>query len=220
MCTGRVDPAIVARAFRKGLDGLMVVGCYFGDCHYISGNVQAKAKIDMTRRLFKHIGINAERLSFQQCSSGEATRFVQLVTEFDDRIRSLGPIGGGGDGLKAPEIFEKLQAAEDVLAGEKIRWVIGKRTDFMSCGNKYSEVFTDHEFSRAIDMIIVEETEVQEILRRMRDGARSVKDLAKTLAIPAERVFRHVSALKRRGFIEVEKIQGRTPFYHLVSQEG
>ncbi|MBW2201646.1 MAG: hydrogenase iron-sulfur subunit, partial [Deltaproteobacteria bacterium] len=70
MCTGRIDPAIVARALKKGLDGLLVVGCYFGDCHYISGNVQAKAKIDMTRRLFRHIGVNEERLSFQQCSSG------------------------------------------------------------------------------------------------------------------------------------------------------
>jgi sugar-specific transcriptional regulator TrmB len=68
-------------------------------------------------------------------------------------------------------------------------------------------------------MIIVEETEVQEVLRRMRDGARSVKDLSRILAIPAERVFRHVSALKRRGFVEIEKIQGRTPFYHLVPQE-
>ena len=58
MCTGRVDPATVAKAFKKGLDGLMVVGCYFGDCHYISGNVEAKAKIDMTRRLLKYIGVN------------------------------------------------------------------------------------------------------------------------------------------------------------------
>jgi len=47
MCTGRIDPAIVAGAFKKGLDGLLVVGCYFGDCHYITGNHQAKAKMDM-----------------------------------------------------------------------------------------------------------------------------------------------------------------------------
>ena len=73
MCTGRLDPALVAKAFKKGLDGLMVVGCYFGDCHYITGNYQAKAKIEMTRRLFKHIGVNEERLAFRQCSSGEAS---------------------------------------------------------------------------------------------------------------------------------------------------
>ena len=96
MCTGRIDPAIVAKAFRKGLDGLLVVGCYFGDCHYISGNVQAKAKVDMTRRQFKHIGINEARLAFRQCSSGEASVYVDIVTRFDQKIRDLGPIGVGG----------------------------------------------------------------------------------------------------------------------------
>ena len=89
MCTGRVDPATVARAFKKGLDGFMVVGCYFGDCHYITGNVQAQAKMEMTRRLFKHIGVNEDRLAFRQCSSGEASVFVELVNEFDEKIRSL-----------------------------------------------------------------------------------------------------------------------------------
>jgi coenzyme F420-reducing hydrogenase delta subunit len=219
MCTGRVDPAIVAKAFKKGLDGLMVLGCYFGDCHYITGNVQAQAKIEMTRRLFKHIGVNEDRLSFQQCSSGEATRFVQLVTEFNEKIKSLGPLGGEGDPVKAPEIFQKLEAAEAVLAGEKIRWVIGKRTEFLESGNKYGEVFTDHEFNRAIDMIILEEADVQEILAKLKEGAQSVKGLASTLAIPSERVFRYVTALKRKGMIELDKISDRTPFYQLVPQE-
>jgi len=219
MCTGRVDPAIVAKAFKKGLDGLLVVGCYFGDCHYITGNFQAKAKIDMTRRLFKHIGVNEDRLSFRQCSSGEASVFVQLVTAFDAKIRELGPLGEGGDPLKAPEIFNKLKAAEAVLAGEKIRWVIGKRSPFLETGNKYDEIFTEHEFNRAIDMIIVEEMEVQEILRILNEGAQSVKDLSQTLAIPSERVFKYVTALKRKNMVTLDKVSGRTPIFQLVPQE-
>jgi F420-non-reducing hydrogenase iron-sulfur subunit len=122
MCTGRLDPVLVAKAFRKGLDGLLVVGCYFGDCHYITGNAQAKAKIDMTRRLFRHIGVNEERLAFRQCSSGEASVFVQLVTEFDEKVRKMGPLGGDGVPLRGPAIQKKLEAAEAVLGGEKIRW--------------------------------------------------------------------------------------------------
>jgi len=219
MCTGRIDPAIVARALKKGLDGLLVVGCYFGDCHYISGNVQAKAKIDMTRRLFRHIGVNEERLSFQQCSSGEASVFVKIVSTFDTTIRDLGPIGGGGDRLEAPEIFEKLEAAEAVLAGEKIRWLIGKRTEFLESGNKYGEIFTEHEFNRAIDMIIVEETEVQEILGKLKEGAQSVLSIANALAIPSERVFRYITALIRKDMIRLDKVSERTPFYQLVPQE-
>jgi len=216
MCTGRVDPAVVARAFKKGLDGLMVVGCYFGDGHYISGNYQARAKIDITRKLFDHIGVNKERLVFRQCSSGEASVFVKLVSEFDEKIKALGPIGEGGDRLKAPEIFEKLKIAEAVLAGEKIRWVIGKRTPFLETGNIYGEIFTEHEFSRAIDMIIVEETEVQEILGRLKDGARSVRDLSKDLAIPSERVFRYVTALVRKEMVRLDAVSDRIPRYRMA----
>ncbi len=219
MCTGRIDPAIVVKSLKKGLDGLMVLGCYFGDCHYISGNYQAKAKIDMTRRLLKHVGVNEERVSFQQLSSGEGARFAELVNNYAKVIKDIGPIGGDGDRLKAPEIFKKLETAEAVLAGEKIRWVIGKRTPFLETGNMYGEIFTEHEFNRAIDMIIVEETETQEVLGRLKEEAQSVKDLAAALAIPAQRVFRYITALKRKDMIKLDKVSGRTPVYQIVSQE-
>jgi coenzyme F420-reducing hydrogenase delta subunit len=219
MCTGRIDPAIVAGAFKKGLDGLLAVGCYFGDCHYITGNHQAKAKMDITRKLLKHSGLNEDRLAFRQCSSGEASVFVDIVTEFTEKIRSLGPLGSGSDQLKGPELTKKLETAQAVLDSEKIRWVIGKRTPFLEEGNMYGEIFTEHEFNRAIDMIIVEETEVQEILGKLKEGAQSVKDLAKALAIPTERVFRYITALKRKDMVALENISDRTPIFQLVSQE-
>jgi coenzyme F420-reducing hydrogenase delta subunit len=220
MCTGRNDPALTAKAFQKGLDGLLVVGCYFGDCHYITGNHQAKAKLDMTRKLFHHVGLNEERLSFRQCSSGEASVFVEIVTAFTEKIREIGPLGGSGDRVPFPALHKKLEAAQAVLAGEKIRWVIGKKTPFLQTGNMYGEIFTEHEFNRAVDMIIVEETELQEILIKLRDGAQSVADLAKALAIPTARVFRYMTALKRKGFVYVDKVMGRTPLYQLATQEG
>jgi F420-non-reducing hydrogenase iron-sulfur subunit len=219
MCTGRVDPVIVAEAFKKGLDGLLVVGCHFGECNYIRGNYQAKGKLDMARRLIKHLGVNEERLSFQQCSSGEGALFAEIVGKFSETIRELGPIGGEADRVKEPEIFKKMEIAEAVLAGEKIRWVIGKRTPFLETGNMYGEIFTEHEFNRAIDMIIVEETEVQEILAKLKEGSKSVKDLAKALSIPSERVFRNITALKRKGMIKLEEVSGRTPIFQLVPQE-
>ena len=83
----------------------------------------------------------------------------------------------------------------------------------------YGEIFTEHEFNRAVDMIIVEETEVQEILGKLEQGAHSIKDLAKTLAIPSERVFRYINALKRKGLVTLEKVSGRTPIFQLVPQE-
>jgi biotin operon repressor len=210
---------MVAKAFKRGLDGLMVVGCHFGECHYVSGNVEAKAKIEVTRRLFRHLGVNEDRIAFRQCSSSEASVFVKLVNEFDELIKTLGPLGGDGDRLKAPEIFKRLETAESVLAGEKIRWLLGKRTPFLDSGNRYGEVFTEHEFNRAIDMIIVEETEVQKILTKLGEDNQSVKDLAMALEIPSERVFRHITALRRKNFVVVDKVSGRSPIYQLVPQQ-
>ena len=97
--------------------------------------------------------------------------------------------------------------------------MIGKRTEFLESGNKYGEIFTEHEFNRAIDMIVVEETEVQEILEKLQEGAQSVKNLAKTLAIPSERVFRYITALVRKDLVTLQTISGRSPLYQLVPQE-
>jgi len=216
MCTGRLDPVIVAEAFLKGLDGLLVVGCHFGDCHYVSGNYHAKARIDMIKRLFRHIGVNEERVEFNQCSSGEAQRFVEIVTDFDKKIKEIGPLGEDGDRVKKPEIFHKLEIAKRVLSGEKMRWVMGKRMPFLETGNMYGEIFTEHEFRRAIDMIIVEETDVQEILSRLEKGPASVKELSEELNIPSERVFRYVLALKRKGFIGMKEIKDHQPIYQIT----
>ena len=215
MCTGRLDPALVVHAFLKGLDGLMLVGCYFGDCHYISGNHEARAKTNMTLRLFRHVGIDENRLAFKQCSSAEGTRFVELVTEFTTRIRELGPLGQEAENTQQSELKENLESIHAVLAGEKIRWVIGKRTEFMERGNMYGEKFTDHEFNRTLDMIIVEEFELQQIMRKMKLGAQSVKELAAALNIPEQRVFRSITALRRKGLADISSIRDRTPIYHL-----
>ena len=219
MCTGRIDPATVAGAFKKGVDGIMVVGCYFGDCHYITGNHQAQAKMNMTQKLLAYNGMNPERVRFAQCSSGEASRFVELVTEFQGKIRELGPLGNGSDKFEGEALTRKLEVAENVLAGEKMRWVIGKRSVFMEEGNKYGEIYTDHEFSRAIDMVMVEETHVQEILQNLGDAPQSVRSLAEKTGLPAERVFRYVTALKRKEMVALDHMAGRTPVYAIIPQE-
>ena len=62
MCTGRVDPATVVRALKKGLDGLIVIGCHFGDCHYISGNLVARRKFAVLKNFLGYLGVEPERV--------------------------------------------------------------------------------------------------------------------------------------------------------------
>jgi F420-non-reducing hydrogenase iron-sulfur subunit len=92
MCSGRVSPEMVLRAFRAGADGVLVMGCHIGDCHYASGNHRTAKRIPLVRNLLGYIGINPERLQLEWVSSAEAPRFVQVTTAFVDRIRALGPL--------------------------------------------------------------------------------------------------------------------------------
>ena len=152
MCTGRVDPTMIAEAFINDADGVMVVGCHFGDCHYITGNVQGKIKVGLAERVLTYVGLSPKRISFDQCSSAEGERFVKLVTDFNQGVRELGSLGTG-DGLPLSELKEKLPIAKTVLAKEKLRWVAGKFTVFAAEGNKYGEIFTEHEMWRTLDNI-------------------------------------------------------------------
>ena len=91
MCSGRVSPELVLRAFREGADGVLVLGCHIGDCHYVSGNHRTAKRIPVLRRILEYIGIEPERLRLDWVSSAEALKFQQVVNEFTETIKELGP---------------------------------------------------------------------------------------------------------------------------------
>ena len=98
MCTGRVTPAFVLKSFQDGADGVLVAGCHPGDCHYISGNLKCEKIIDTTERLIDVLGIGRDRLHLEWVSASEGSRFAQVVTEFTDHVRELGPLLGKSQG--------------------------------------------------------------------------------------------------------------------------
>lgn len=91
MCTGRLDPVYVLEAFKRGADGVLIAGCHFGDCHFISGNYKAQRRVVLLKRILEQLGVEPQRLRFETVSAGEAHRFVKIVTEVVDEITKLGP---------------------------------------------------------------------------------------------------------------------------------
>jgi coenzyme F420-reducing hydrogenase delta subunit len=89
MCSGRVEPGLLLEAFRKGADGVMVLACHPGDCHYKEGNLRAYARAELLGRLLPQLGIPAERFYFGYVSAAEADKFSQVTGDFVARIRSL-----------------------------------------------------------------------------------------------------------------------------------
>jgi coenzyme F420-reducing hydrogenase delta subunit len=217
MCTGRVDPTLVVDAFMEGADGIMVVGCHFGDCHYISGNYQANVKVGLASRTLGYVGLNPGRVAFNQCSGAEGDRFVSLVTAFDATISEMGPLGSA-EGLPLAELKDRLVTAKMALASEKLRWVAGKFTEFENIGNKYGERFTKHEMWRTMDTLVIDEIATHGILKEMQKGAASVKDLSEKLAIAPPDALKYVLALQRRGFVGLAGIDGATPRYQVLER--
>ncbi len=82
MCTGRVDPAFVLRAFSNGADGVFIGGCWPGECHYVTeGNYQAYSMMLLTRKILGHIGINPERLRLEWVSASQGIRFAEVMND-------------------------------------------------------------------------------------------------------------------------------------------
>jgi coenzyme F420-reducing hydrogenase delta subunit len=91
MCSARVDPEFIMRAFRKGADGILVAGCHPGDCHYISGNYKTLRRVTLLKAVLKDLGLEPERLRLEWISAAEGEKFQKVITEFIEQIRKLGP---------------------------------------------------------------------------------------------------------------------------------
>lgn len=92
MCSGRVEPTLILEAFQKGADGVMVLACHPGDCHYKQGNLRAFCRAELLERLMPQLGINPARFCFDYVSAAEAEKFSQLTGEFSARLRLLGQV--------------------------------------------------------------------------------------------------------------------------------
>jgi F420-non-reducing hydrogenase iron-sulfur subunit len=92
MCTGRMDPTFIAKAYQLGADGVIVSGCHPGDCHYQEGNYKALRRVHLLRRLLAGFGIDPERLRLVWVSASEGDEWAATANEMAGEIRALGPL--------------------------------------------------------------------------------------------------------------------------------
>ena len=95
MCSSRVDPQHILWAFKNGAWGVLIGGCHPGDCHYQSGNYKTLRRVTMLKKMLEPLGIEPERLRLEWISAAEGKRFVQVMDEFIDHIREMGPVEAG-----------------------------------------------------------------------------------------------------------------------------
>ena len=100
MCSGRVEPALVLKAFACGADGVLIAGCHPGDCHYMEGNYKAARRIPLLKEMLKQFGIEEERVRLEWVSASEGDRFAAIVKDMTAKIKELGSYNMG---MKRPQ---------------------------------------------------------------------------------------------------------------------
>ncbi len=91
MCTGMVHPNLVVEALTRGADGVLVLGCHPGDCHYLEGNLRADARREAIALLLEDLGLERERFRLEWVSASEGPRFARVVSEMVAALKQLGP---------------------------------------------------------------------------------------------------------------------------------
>jgi F420-non-reducing hydrogenase iron-sulfur subunit len=91
MCTGRIDPQFVLKAFESGADGVLILGCHPGDCHYKEQNYRAIQRHRILLKMLRQFGIEEERCRFDFVSAAEGEAFARIMGEMTESIQKLGP---------------------------------------------------------------------------------------------------------------------------------
>jgi F420-non-reducing hydrogenase iron-sulfur subunit len=212
MCSGRVDPVIILEMFANGADGVIVTGCHPGDCHYVEGNLYEERKIRMLKRLLALTGLELGRLRMEWVSASEGQRFAQIVTEFTNQIKELGPspVSGKSPNLK---VLENLQAAKNAASDFRLRVLVGRERELTEKNNVYEEKIPQEEFDAVLDSAVEAEFIRHKIHLLTRGRPLPVKALAEATELKPAEVLKHIVAMRRRNMITMDHVEGTTPFF-------
>jgi len=206
MCSGRVDPAFIFRAFSNGADGVFVGGCWPGDCHYITeGNYLEISMAHLSRKLLDLIGVNPERLRLEWVSASEGIRFAEVVTDFTKKLKGLGPLGKG-EGMDRNGLKFKLEAVTKLIPyiklveREKLRVLVKSEEE-------YNRFFTSDEFDRLFQELIVDKLELCQIMALLREKPCSDGEISEILGLSPAEVSRHLNDSARQGLVRFDESQ-------------
>ncbi len=208
MCSGRVDPEFVLRAFINGTDGVFIGGCRLGECNYIThGNYHALDMVLLFKRLMDSVGLDSRRLEIRFMSSGEGMVFAEAVDDFVHKIKEIGPIGSNG-GMDKDLLDLKLQSIEKLLPYLKLvqseRLTVRAKTEA-----EHVDFFESEQIGGLIDQTIIEKLKLSQIMGLLRENPRSTGEIAEILGMSPSEVSRHLNRSSRQGLVVYDEGQKR-----------
>jgi NADH-quinone oxidoreductase subunit E len=206
MCSGRVDPAFVLRAFANGVDGVFVGGCHINDCHYnTEGNYDAYGMVSIVKKLLDHMGLDPERLRLEWVSAGEGIRFAEVMNDFSAKLTRMGPMGKS-EGVDENVLKRRLDAALNMVPyiklAEKERLHSNQRTE-----EAYAKFYVRREFDTLFKELITDKLEISQMIALLREKPHTTGELAELLGLTPSDIARHVNIAARQGLCRFDESQ-------------
>lgn len=203
-CVGRVDPVLVLESFTDH-DGVLLIGCHIGDCHFIDGNVHANLRVKMIHKLMDMAGVEPARLAIKWASPSDKGSALKALDEYLDGFAGLGKLR-----LESPE---KLDAARFTMENYRMRAFVGNELLLIEKGNKYGEKLFQEEYDEIADKALGLEFYRNWIHLILKTESLSVKQLAKRVGLDTKDVLGHIVKLNDRGLIQRDGVDGMSPLY-------
>jgi len=206
MCSGRVDPAFILRAFSNGIDGVFIGGCWLGECHYVTeGNYSALSMMHLCRKLLGHIGLNPERLRLEWVSASEGIRFAEVMADFTKKLEGLGPLGKS-EGMDKKGLKFKLEAAKNLIPYIKLVERERLRVRF-DREEKYKAFFNSDEVNRLFHDLIADKLALSQIMLLLRERSHSAREISEMLDLSPSELSRYLHLSARQGLLRFDKSQ-------------
>ena len=211
MCSGRIDPFMVFRAFRNGADGVLVAGCHPGDCHYIEGNIHAEERMEQVSRIMEKSKIPSERFKLAWISASEGKIFADLIQGFIDGLRKLGPLSK--ELVGGVPTLSKVAAAENLFQEFPVRWLTAKAEILTREENVYGEIVDPNDLKRIADEFFETGHLKFLVLALITNNPTSLTTLSKKLDTPSKKIFDCLIQLKMDGLVDIVGFEEDYPVY-------
>jgi F420-non-reducing hydrogenase iron-sulfur subunit len=203
MCTGRVDLIFVLRALLKGADGVIIGGCWPGECHYVTeGNYDALGNMHLSKKLLQLIGLSPDRLRLEWIGASEGSRFAEVMSDFADRLRNLGPLGRE-EGIDEADVELRLRAVNQLVPYLKLVEREKLRVPTKS-EEAYNEFYNSDEVNKLFNGLIADKLAISQILLALAEKPLSTGEISEVLGLNPSEVSKHMDSSSRRGLVRYD----------------
>jgi hypothetical protein len=181
------------------MDGVFIGGCRLNECNYIThGNYDALSMVLLCKKIMEHVGLNPERLRLEFMSSGEGNLFTQVVNDFVNQVKELGPLDEG-EGLRLKlEAATKLVPYIKLVEREKLR--VPTRSE-----EAYRAFYDSDELDRLFGELILDKLAVSQITSLLRTRPLSTGEIAETLGLNPSEASKYLKSSSRQGLVRYDE---------------